>query len=140
VIVLVMPHRPARTARARELRNNMTFTEVRLWLKLKGRQLNGWKFRRQHPIGPYFVDFCCPAARLVIELNGSPHQFEEQFDYDQRRKRWLESQGYEVLTFSAYYPELDYLEGVWDAIELALSTRGSPPALRATSPQSGEDI
>jgi Protein of unknown function (DUF559) len=76
---------------------------------------------RQHPIGEYIVDFYCPAARLVIELNGSTHQFQEQFDYDQRRKRWLESQGYTVLTFAAYYPEQDYLEGVWDAIEYELS-------------------
>ncbi len=136
-------YRPVQTKRARALRKDMTFTEVRLWLKLRGRQLNGWKFRRQHPIGEYIVDFYCPDARLVIELNGSTHQFEEQFDYDQRRKRWLESQGYTVLTFAAYYPEQDYLEGVWDAIEYELSNvpiPGSPPALRATSPRSGEDI
>jgi very-short-patch-repair endonuclease len=133
---------PLKTSLARELRKDMTYTEVRLWLKLKGRRLDGWKFRRQTPIGPYIVDFYCPAARLVIELNGSTHWFEDQFDRDQRRKRWLQSQGYRVLTFAAESPEQDYLDGVWDTIQLALERVpvAPPPALRATSPLCGEDI
>jgi very-short-patch-repair endonuclease len=120
----------------------MTYTEVRLWLKLKGRQLDGWKFRRQTPIGEYIVDFYCPAARLVVELNGYTHGFEDQFERDRRRRSWLESHGYKVLTFSADQPGDDYLDGVWDAIQLALeATPGvPPPALRATSPPGGEDV
>jgi very-short-patch-repair endonuclease len=72
----------------------------------------------------------------VVELNGYTHGFEDQFDYDRRRQAWLESQGYRVLTFSADKPEDDYLDGVWDTIQLALEeTPGTPPpALRATSP------
>jgi very-short-patch-repair endonuclease len=109
------------TDRARYLRKNMTLTEWRLWLKLRGRQLDGWKFRRQHPIGEYIVDFYCPAARLVVELDGSSHDDGTAFDYGQRRQAWLESQGYRVLRFRADYPEQNYLEGVWDTIEFELS-------------------
>jgi adenine-specific DNA-methyltransferase len=126
-----MRHRPLRTRLARELRSNMTYTEVRLWLRLKGRQLDGWKFRRQTPIGRYIVDFYCPAARLVIELNGSSHIHERQSEYDEQRRRWLESRGYRVLTYSADSPEQDYLEGVWDAIQLApAQVPGPPPPAR----------
>ena len=137
-----MRRRPLKTRLARRLRKDMTYTEVRLWLKLKGRQLDGWKFRRQTPIGQYIVDFYCPAARLVVELDGASHDFEDQADDDDRRQAWLESKGYRVLRFSAYYPEDDYLDGVWDTIQLALEQTASspPPALRATSPRSGEDI
>ena len=121
----------------------MTLTERILWCRLKGRQMDGWKFRRQHPIGNYVVDFYCPAARLVIELQGSSHDHEKQFDYDDRRQAWLESKGYRVLRLKAYYPEQDPLAGAWDTIQLELtrlSNPAAPPALRATSPRSGEDI
>jgi very-short-patch-repair endonuclease len=71
-----------RTMLARELRKNLTQTEARLWLKLQGRKMEGWKFRRQAPIGPFIADFYCPAARLVIELDGSSHDHEDQAEYD----------------------------------------------------------
>ena len=99
----------------------MTLTEWRLWCLLRGHKLNGWKFRRQHPIGEYVVDFACLAAGLVVELDGAAHDHERQSDYDDRRQAWLESQGYKVLRFSADYPEGDYLEGVWETIERELS-------------------
>jgi very-short-patch-repair endonuclease len=120
----------------------MTVAEVRLWSHLKGRQLDGWKFRRQTPIGPYIVDFYCPAARLIVELDGDSHDFEDKFEDDRRRQAWLESKGYKVLTFSADYPEDDHLEGVWETIQVALDqvTSSPPPALRATSPRGGEEV
>src|SRR6476646_9384175 len=102
-----------RTILARELRKNLTQTEARLWLKLQGRKMEGWKFRRQAPIGPYIADFYCPAARLVIELDGSSHDHEDQAEYDERRQRWLEARGLRVLRLSADNPNGDYLEGVW---------------------------
>ena len=110
-----------------------------MWNKLRGRQLDGWKFRRQSPIGPYVVDFVCFEARLVVELDGTSHD-DTNVDYDERRQAWLESQGFRVLRLSADYPEIDPIAGAWEAIDLALSetTRTSPPALRATSPASGE--
>ena len=112
---------------ARELRKNMNVTERRVWVRLRGRQMDGWKFRRQAPIGPFIVDFYCPAAKLVIEMNGASHINEEQWDYDQRRRRWLESRGFKVLTFAAEYPEDDYLLGVWDAIDQELALVPAPP-------------
>jgi very-short-patch-repair endonuclease len=113
----------------------MTQTEVRLWVLLKGRRLDGWKFRRQTPIGEYIVDFYCPAAKLVVELDGSSHGLDGRFEEDQRRQAWFESHGYRVLRFSADYPEQDYLEGVWATIQLALDEVPAHIALRATSPR-----
>jgi len=79
------------------MRKTMGHTEVRVWACLKGRQLDGWKFRRQHPIGPYFVDFYCPAARLIVEVNGPAHDDGSQWEHDVRRQVWLESLGYRVV-------------------------------------------
>jgi very-short-patch-repair endonuclease len=131
----------------------MTVSEWRLWSNLRRRQLDGWKFRRQAPIGRYVVDFVCFAARLIVELDGSSHD-DEKDEYDERRQAWLESQGFRVLRLSADYPEMDPIEGAWDAVDLALSEvlatssppgypthheRGDPKGICATSPASGED-
>jgi very-short-patch-repair endonuclease len=75
----------------------MNATELLVWSRIRGRQLAGWKFRRQHPIGPYVVDFHCPAARLIIEIDGPAPGFGEQWEYDVRRQAWLESERYRVL-------------------------------------------
>jgi very-short-patch-repair endonuclease len=111
----------------------MTKSEWRVWNMLRGGQLDGWKFRRQAPIGPYVVDFVCFAARLVVELDGRSHD-DVKFDYDERRQAWLESQGFRVLRLSSDNPERDPIEGVWEAIDLALEetpNRAAHPALRA---------
>jgi len=79
------------------MRKTMGHTEVRVWACLKARQLDGWKFRRQHPIGPYFADFCCPAARLIVEVNGPAHDDDTQWGHDVRKQAWLESLGYRVV-------------------------------------------
>ena len=81
----------------RELRARPTPAEELLWRAIRGRQLDGVKFRRQHPIDPYVVDFCCLECRLAIELDGSVH--ETQRDYDAERDRWLRAAGYRVLRF-----------------------------------------
>ena len=85
------------TDRARQLRNNMTEAERRLWQRLKRRQLHGVKFRRQQAIGPYIVDFVCLECALVVEVDGAQHAEQEQ--YDGERTRWLEGRGYRVLRF-----------------------------------------
>ncbi|MET0094265.1 MAG: endonuclease domain-containing protein [Sedimenticola sp.] len=85
------------TNRARELRCNQTDAEQLLWKSLKGRQLNGYKFRRQYPIHPYIVDFVCLSEKLIIELDGGQHA--EQVDYDEKRTAFLESKGYRVARF-----------------------------------------
>ncbi len=83
--------------RARSLRNQATDTERHLWHSLRNRQLGGHRFRRQVPIGAYIADFACLEAKLIIELDGGQHQ--EQADYDARRDRKMEAEGFRVLRF-----------------------------------------
>ena len=84
-------------SRARKLRKNMTDVEDKLWSQLRARQFSGVKFRRQHPIGPFIVDFCCVERGLVVELDGGQHA--ERSDVDERRTRVLARFGYRVLRF-----------------------------------------
>jgi len=82
---------------SRELRSNMTDAEQHLWRHLRMRQLNGLKFRRQHPCGNYILDFACIEMKLAIELDGSQHQ--QQIEYDKNRTEWLNSEGWKLLRF-----------------------------------------
>jgi very-short-patch-repair endonuclease len=75
----------------------MTDVERLLWHALRGRQLNGHRFRRQHPIGSYIADFACIEQQLVLELDGGQHQ--EQAQYDERRTAYLQVHGWQVLRF-----------------------------------------
>jgi very-short-patch-repair endonuclease len=79
----------------------MTRPEVVLWISLKGRNLDGLKFRRQHPLGPYILDFYCHAAKLCVEVDGGGHSFGRQPLRDQLRDAWLESVGVRTLRISA---------------------------------------
>jgi very-short-patch-repair endonuclease len=81
--------------RARELRRNSTKAETLLWAQLRDRRLNGYKFRRQHPIGPFFADFACIEHRLVVELDGESHDW--TYERDAARARSLARDGYRVL-------------------------------------------
>ena len=83
--------------RAKELRKKATPVEKILWEKLRNRQLHGLKFRRQHPLGTFIVDFYCPAQRLVIELDGDIHRYKEAEDH--ARNELLEVKGYKVIRF-----------------------------------------
>jgi len=82
---------------ARKLRHAQTDAERRMWMLLRDRRLSGFKFRRQHPIGAYVVDFCCAEARLIIEIDGGHHASDQ--NADATRSRVLEVQGYRVLRF-----------------------------------------
>ena len=93
-----MPTHEEIILRARGLRSNMTTAELKLWAELKGRQLEGVKFRRQHPISPYIVDFYAPQLKLVIEVDGDTH--DEQKKYDSRRTDYLKRKGYDILRFT----------------------------------------
>ena len=84
-------------ANARRLRQEHTDAERKLWSIVRGRKLDGWKFRRQVPIDRYFADFACMEARLVIELDGGQHS--EQAEYDEARTKVLEALGFRVLRF-----------------------------------------
>jgi len=83
--------------RARQLRLNSTDAEKRLWKRLRAFQLDGFYFRRQVSMGPYFVDFVCHKVRLIVELDGGQHAL--CVDYDQQRTDWLNRQGYNVIRF-----------------------------------------
>src|SRR5690606_17567951 len=85
---------PKSIARARELRRGDNIAEAVIWNELKAAKLGGYKFVRQMPIGPYFADFACRGARLIVELDGSQHANSE---YDRRRDEFLSESGYRVL-------------------------------------------
>lgn len=103
---------------ARELRRRQTDCERVLWRQLRARQLHYAKFRRQHPIGPYIVDLCCPAYRLVVEVDGGHHAM--QIPADEQRTAFLMRRGYRVLRFWDH-DVLGNREAVLQAIEEALS-------------------
>ena len=88
---------PKMMRRAGELRQNQTEAEARLWARLRAHRMAGVQFRRQHAIGNYIVDFCSPRRKLIIELDGSQHI--DQADYDVERTKHLEAKGYRVLRF-----------------------------------------
>lgn len=83
----------------KNLRNNLTPAENRLWLALKGKKLDGYKFRRQHSIANFIVDFYCFPEKLAIELDGGYHQDAGVQDHDAQRQAYLESLGIRVLRF-----------------------------------------
>jgi len=83
--------------RARRLRRDQTDAERKLWSQLRGRQVNGAKFRRQHSIGHYIVDFCCQEQGLVVEFDGAQHTV--RTESDQRRTAFLIQSGFRILRF-----------------------------------------
>src|SRR5258706_7435571 len=87
-------------SKARALRRNTTESEKLLWKKISGNKLSGYRFKRQHPIGYYIVDFYCHKARLVVELDGDYHNHAEQKIYDKLRTEELMDFGLTVLRFS----------------------------------------
>lgn len=86
--------------RAKTLRNKMTKAEQLVWERLKGNQLQGFKFRRQHPIQKFIVDFYCHKLKLVIEIDGKYHETEEQKQYDLKRSEILKFHELRILRFT----------------------------------------
>ncbi len=121
-----MSHESART-----LRRNQTDAERKLWLLLRDRRFAGFKFRRQHPLGPYVADFVCLKRRLVIEVDGGQHA--DRAAADAVRTDWLAAQGYRVLRFWNNQV-LGQAQAVLQVIEEALDGHPSPPP----SPSRGE--
>ena len=110
------------TTRARELRTNMSGTERRVWYRLRRKNL-GAKFRRQYAIGPYFADFVCLSARLVIEMDGGDYH---DFARDQRKTAYIEGCGFRVVRVAASETDQN-LDGVIEGVLMHLQNRMPPP-------------
>jgi len=122
---------------ARVLRKRMTDAERRLWRHLRDRQLGGWKFRRQHPVGPYIVDFICLEKKVVIEVDGGQHA--ENEEADGRRSAYLEKLGYHILRF--WNNEvLQETEAVLTTIFERLNEAPAPPHPSPLPPPGGEGV
>lgn len=110
---------PTNVARARQLRDGDNFAEAVLWTELKAKQLCGYKFARQVPIGPYYADFVCRSEKLVVELDGSQHA---DSDHDRRRDDFMQELGFSVLRFWSS-DVLKHTRGVCETILAALDGR-----------------
>jgi very-short-patch-repair endonuclease len=114
--------------RVRELRREMTPAERRLWSRLRGRRLGGFKFKRQEWVGPFIADFYCREARLVVEVDGTQHA--DRDDYDRARSAYLKREGFRVGRFWNNQV-MEELEGVLAAILAILEDRVPSPSRRA---------
>jgi len=114
-------------AAARGLRRQQTRSESTLWNALRGRNLTGYKFRRQHPLGPFVVDFYCDQQRLAVEIDGRIHELTQEADL--QRQQTLESLGVRFLRFPAAQVETDLetvLLGILNALDPGMTDRPSP--------------
>jgi len=118
--------------RARGLRKAMTRQEVKLWLRLRELRALGHHFRRQSPLAPYIVDFECRRSRLVVEIDGHQHGYDQHRERDQARDMALAARGYRVLRFSNGDVDRE-IEAVLETIRLALASP-HPAASRPPSP------
>ena len=103
---------------AHGLRREMTPAEKRLWNHLRMGQLSGLHIRRQHPLGPFIVDFYHATSRTVIEIDGDVHTLPERIEHDRRRAIWLTKRGYRIVRFTNE-DVLKRLEGVLEMIRMA---------------------
>ncbi len=111
----MLPYNKNLKQRSRQLRENMTDAERHLWAKIRMKQLKGYQFYRQKPIGDYIVDFFCPRAKLVIEVDGSQHFSDEMTEYDRIRDEHMSSLGLRVLRFTNT-EALTNIEGIIESI------------------------
>ena len=114
--MIIKPLLPTTTLEySRRLRREMTDAERKLWQHLRGSQLDGLKFRRQHPVPPYIADFCCVERKLIVELDGSQHNEHK----DAARTRFLESLSWKVIRFwdnEALLQTEAVVEAIWNAL------------------------
>jgi very-short-patch-repair endonuclease len=128
---------PGATAGARRLRRDATRAERKLWYVLQRGQMLGLSFRRQHPVGPYFLDFYCAPLKLAVEVDGGQHGEQYRQAHDDQRSRWLKGKGVTVLRFWNN-DVLGNIEGVWGEIARTAATLSERPATPTlTLPLSG---
>jgi very-short-patch-repair endonuclease len=129
---------PAKKMQRRELRSRLTPAESYLWSYLQLRQLRGRKFRRQHSVGPYILDFYCPSEKLAVELDGSTHDHEAAQNYDGKRNAFLKALGIRTLRFENEEVRRN-MEGVLRAIEEHFGHHPGAPR-HPSSMRRGKDI
>ncbi len=95
----ILHNKPNVKDRRVELRHHLTPAEARLWNSIKNSKLEGRKFRRQHSVGPYILDFYCVEEWLAVELDGQVHRYDHAMDHDDRRKAYLNRAGIKVIRF-----------------------------------------
>lgn len=113
---------PTMIGKARELRKNMTKSEQKLWQYIRKKEIMGTRFRRQHPIDRFILDFYCHAAKLVIEVDGEYHNEEDQHQYDEGRAHELKEMGSDIIRFTNDEVESS-IDKVIDKIKEKLQTR-----------------
>ena len=128
-------------AKARKLRRHMSWPEVILWRRLRLRP-GGLKFRRQHPAGPYVLDFFCAQANVAIEIDGVAHDLAERPQQDLERDRWLRARGVETIRIAAGDVAKDP-DGVIESLISMCSSRAEPlhrsAAPNGPPPRAGEE-
>ena len=127
--------------RAKALRRALTPPEAMLWVRLRARQPDGPRIRRQHPIGPYIADFYCGEARLVIEVDGWGHNMGDRPLRDERRDAWLAAQGLAVLRYTAeevFRDPTAVADGVWDTCLERMNARRKESAPSVSSPDGAD--
>ena len=130
---------PQTLQKARTLRQTRTDAEGLLWHFLRNKQLDGYKFRRQQPIGPYIADFACLSRKLLIELDGGQHA--ERHVYDEKRDNFLQEKGYRVLRFwnnEIFENCFGVLERVYEALTSPPPHQPSPAGSASATPLKGE--
>ena len=110
----------------RRLRTSMTPAEQFLWIKLRSKQCHAFKFRRQHAIGPFIVDFFCPEQLLVVEIDGDVHAEKTQRTKDLQREKYLRSLGLQVIRYTNH-EVLNNLDGVLEHLLAVLSSDSTSP-------------
>jgi len=130
----------ADTERARQLRQTETWAEKLMWHWLRDRRFSGYKFRRQHPLGDYYLDFFCEEAELNVELDGSQHGFPDQRKHDLKRETFLQSRGIKTLRFWNSQLRLN-AQSIRDTIFNELQARAPHPLPEYTRPmKTGEKV
>jgi very-short-patch-repair endonuclease len=121
---------PLYVERARELRREMNDAEKRIWWRIRAGRLGGHRFRRQHPMGQYILDFVCLRSRLVVEIDGETHGDDAAEYKDAQRATWIEGRGFRVIRFWNDYV-LNHTDDAVECILTALMESESPASVPA---------
>ena len=127
-------------AKRRQLRGDSPTAELRIWSSLRRKNISGYRFRRQYSVGPYVLDFYCPALKLAVEIDGDSHFIGDAIEDDKRRQSFIESFGIHFLRFTNQ-GVYDNLNGVLETINnVALSNSKQYPDATKSPPYEGGDF